>query len=228
MDRLDNKQDKTLSPSMFYNKQDIDYSLYLVTDRGLLAGRALKDCISAAVRGGATILQLREKEMSTLDFYNEALEIKELLASKNVPLIINDRLDIAMAVNAAGLHIGQEDMPAKVARRLVGPDMLLGVSVYTSEEAKKAEREGADYLGVGTMFPTSTKSDAVPVTIEELKNIKASVSIPVVAIGGINLSNAKALLETDIDGLSIISSILGKEDIYSAAKEFSKLIKSYR
>jgi len=206
--------------------ENLDYSLYLVTDRVLIGERSLKNCVMDAINGGITIVQLREKDLSTLEFYNEAVELKQLLNSNNVPLIINDRLDIALAINADGLHIGQQDMPVTVARKLIGENMLLGVSVYTVEEAIAAQSNGADYLGVGAMFPTSTKSDAITVSIEELSRIKKVVSIPVVAIGGITLSNAGSLLCTGIDGLSIISSILGKEDIYTASKEFFTLIKS--
>lgn len=206
--------------------KNIDYSLYLVTDRSLIGERSLKNCVMDAVKGGTTIVQLREKDLSTLEFYNEAVELKELLNTNNIPLIINDRLDIALAVSADGLHIGQQDMPVTVARKLIGDNMLLGVSVYTVAEAIAAQNNGADYLGVGAMFPTSTKSDAITVTIDELAKIKKAVSIPVVAIGGITLSNAGSLLCTGIDGLSIISSILGKEDICAASKEFSTLIKT--
>ena len=205
------------------NKITCDYKLYLVTDRGLLAGRDLCEAVEKAVEGGVTLVQLREKDTSTLEFYNEALKLKEILNKHKVPLIINDRLDIALAIDADGLHIGQDDMPLEVARKLLGENKIIGVSTGTVEEALLAEKAGADYLGVGAVFTTTTKDDAGTVTLEELKRIKEVVSIPVVAIGGINLVNASKAIETGIDGISVVSAILCKEDIKAAAEELVKL-----
>ena len=146
----------------------IDYNLYLVTDRPLLGDRDLQQSIEAAILGGVTIVQLREKDLSTLEFFNLATQIKAVTDSYQVPLIINDRLDIALAVDAAGLHVGQDDLPAVIARRLLGADKILGVSATTLEEAIKAEVEGADYLGIGAIFPTDTKKDARNVALDNL------------------------------------------------------------
>jgi thiamine-phosphate pyrophosphorylase len=205
-------------------KMNVDYKLYLVTDRDILKNKDLCTAVEEGIKGGVTVVQLREKNLSSLEFYNTAVKIKEITDKYNVPLIINDRLDIALAVDAAGVHVGQKDMPADVARKLLGSEKILGVSTATVEEAKKAERDGADYIGVGAMFPTSTKNDTRAVSIELLKQIKESVSIPVVAIGGINSKNSKLLNPASIDGIAVVSDILGKENITLAAEILRKLI----
>ena len=204
-------------------KPDINYKLYLVTDRNLLKNTDLYTAVEEAIEGGVTLVQLREKNMSTLEFYNEAVDIKKVTDRYNVPLLINDRLDIALAVDAAGLHIGQSDMPAAVARKLLGVDKILGVSARTVDEAVEAEKDGADYLGVGAVFPTTSKDDADSVSFEILKQIKETVSIPVVAIGGINEKNAAMLKPANIDGISVISAILGFDDIRNAAKRLASI-----
>jgi thiamine-phosphate pyrophosphorylase len=205
-------------------KINVDYKLYLVTDREVLKSKNLTSAIEEGIRGGVTLVQLREKDLTSLEFYNTAIKVKEITDKYNIPLIVNDRLDIALAIDAAGLHVGQEDMPAPVARRLLGPEKILGVSAATMEEAEKAEKDGADYIGVGAIFPTSTKDDARSVSVELLKEIKARVSIPVVAIGGINSKNVKLINTTNIDGIAVVSDILGKEDIKIAAEELKKQI----
>jgi thiamine-phosphate diphosphorylase len=197
---------------------NINYKLYLVTDRKALGDKDLYSSVEAAISGGVTLVQLREKAISTLGFYKEALRLKEITSKHHIPLIINDRLDIALAADADGLHIGQEDMPIKVARRLLGKDKIIGVSASTVELALRAEKEGADYIGVGAVFPTSTKRDAQDVSISEVKRIKEAVKIPVVAIGGVNEGNAALLKDTGIDGISVISAILGKKDVKAAAE----------
>ncbi|WP_127836769.1 thiamine phosphate synthase [Clostridium prolinivorans] len=202
----------------------VDYKLYLVTDRDVLKNKDIYTAVEESIKGGVTLVQLREKNISSLDFYNTAVKIKQITDKYNIPLIINDRLDIALAVDAAGLHIGQEDIPAKIARKLLGENKILGVSARNLKEAKKAEKDGANYIGVGAIFPTSTKSDAQAVSIEVLKEIKENISIPVVAIGGINTNNVRLLEPANIDGISVVSSILGKENITLAAKELKKLI----
>jgi thiamine-phosphate pyrophosphorylase len=206
-------------------KTNIDYSLYLVTDRDVLKNRDLFAAVENAIKGGVTVVQLREKELSSLEFYNTAVRLKEITDKYNVPLIINDRLDIALAVGAAGLHVGQRDLPAKVARKLLCPGKILGVSAATLEEAVLAEAEGADYIGVGAIFPTSTKNDARSVTIQGLKEIKEKLSIPVVAIGGINSGNANLLKPAGIDGIAVVSDILGKDNIKEAAQVLAKILK---
>lgn len=206
-------------------KNRIDYSLYLVTDRDILGKRDICTAVEEAILGGVTIVQLREKHISSLDFYEIALKVKAVTDKYNIPLLINDRLDVALAVDAAGVHLGQSDFPCEVARRLIGRDKILGFSVSTLEEAMEAEQSGADYLGVGAMFPTSTKLDACTVKLKTLEEIKKAVNIPIVAIGGINEQNYTALEPSDIDGIAIISAILGKEDIRGAASCFKLKLK---
>ncbi|GKU27471.1 thiamine phosphate synthase [Clostridium folliculivorans] len=205
-------------------KNNIDYKLYLVTDRGILKGRDITVAVEAAIKGGATLVQLREKDITTSDFYKVALKVKEVTSSYGVPLIINDRIDIALAVDAEGIHVGQSDMPCEIVRKIVGKDKIVGVSTSTIEEAKKAEKDGADYIGVGAVFPTISKDDAKSVSIELLKAIKESVTIPVVAIGGISSKNVALLKPANIEGVAVISDILGKDDITLAAKELKELI----
>lgn len=199
-------------------KNNIDYTLYLVTDRDVLKGRDLCEAIEASIKGGVTLVQLREKDISSLDFYNLAVAVKKITDKYNVPLIINDRIDIALAVDAAGVHVGQSDIPANVARKIIGEDKILGISAATLEEAKLAEAEGADYLGIGAVFPTDTKKDARSVSVELLDEIKKSLTVPVVGIGGISESNVELLKESKIDGIAVVSAILGKDDIEQAAK----------
>lgn len=197
----------------------IDYTLYLVTDRGILKGRDIFKATEDAIKGGVTLLQLREKDISTLDFYNIALKMKIISKHYNVPLIINDRLDIALAVDADGLHIGQDDMPIEIARKLLGENKLLGYSVANAKQAIYGEKNGADYLGAGPVYPTGSKSDAgKPIGIDGLKIIRNSVSIPIVGIGGISLSNISEVKSSGIDGISLISAILENDDIEGTSK----------
>lgn len=205
-------------------KLSVNYKLYLVTDRYVLGDKDLYKSIEEAILGGASIVQLREKDISTLDFYTEALKVKEITDKYHVPLIINDRLDIALAVDADGLHIGQDDMPLIVARKLFGPDKIIGVSASTVELALQAQKDGADYLGVGAVYATSTKDDAEVVAHSEVRRIKEAVKIPIVAIGGISETNAAEIMATGIDGISVISAILGKDDVKMAAKGLLELI----
>lgn len=199
--------------------RNVDYTLYLVTDREVLKGRDLIKSIEDSILGGVTLVQLREKNVTSREFYEIALKVKEVTSKYNVPLIINDRLDIALAVDADGLHIGQKDLPALEARKLLGKDKILGVSAATLEEALKAEKDGADYLGVGAVFSTSTKNDARDVSFETLSNITSSVNVPVVAIGGINENNVAELKGSNINGVAVVSCILGKEDIKEASNK---------
>jgi thiamine-phosphate pyrophosphorylase len=204
----------------------VDYTLYLVTDREILGNRDFFQAIEDALKGGVTILQLREKTASSRDFYVFAMRMKELAGVYQVPLIIDDRLDIALAVDADGLHVGQEDLPLEVARRVLGPGKILGYSVSTVEEAIYGEKNGADYLGAGPVFYTGSKADAGnPIGVEGLKQIKLAVSIPVVGIGGIAPANAGAVREAGVDGISVISAILGNQDTGGAAK---KLVEAWR
>jgi thiamine-phosphate pyrophosphorylase len=192
----------------------VDYSLYLVTDRNMLNGASLMEAVEAAIKGGVTLLQLREKDVCSSDFYNIAVELKKLANS------YHDRLDIALAVDADGLHIGQEDLPLAVARKILGPGKILGYSVSNLAEAVYGEKYGADYLGAGPVYHTGSKVVTTePIGAEGIKRIKAIVSIPVVGIGGIGMSNIADVKESWIDGISVISAILARDDIKAAARE---------
>jgi len=207
---------------------DIDYSLYLVTDRELLGGKELMATVVEAINGGVNVIQLREKNISTRHFYYLALELKELTARHKVPFIINDRIDVALAIDADGIHIGQSDMPLLTARSLMGPEKIIGVSVTSVEQALGAEADGADYLGVGSIFSTGTKADADYVSLAALKEIKKYVKIPVVAIGGINEHNIGEVIETGVDGVAVVSAIVACSDPRSAAETISRIIRKER
>ena len=200
-----------------------DYSLYLVTDRMRMSTRTLGEAVEQAVIGGCTLVQLREKDISALDFYALALEIKKITDRYGIPLIINDRIDIAMAVDAAGVHIGQKDIPADIARKVIGKDMLLGVSATSVTEAVNAAIAGADYLGVGAMFQTGTKPDAGFVSMEELGRIRRAVDIPIVVIGGISRENAMLFQPMGIDGLAVVSAVIAQPDIKKSAADLKSL-----
>ena len=184
-----------------------------------MSAKSLEQAVEQAIQGGCTVVQLREKYASSREFFETAQRVKQITDSYHIPLIINDRTDICLAVNAAGIHIGQQDLPAKIVRSMVGPDKIIGVSAATLSEAIQAEQDGADYLGVGAMFATSTKTNTRPVTIEQLTQIKQAVQIPVVAIGGIQSSNAATLTKTGIDGIAVVSAILAQENITHAAEQ---------
>ena len=179
------------------------YELYLVTDENFKLQK-----IEQAILGGVTMVQLREKNLSSRDLYHKALEIQKLTEAYDIPLIINDRLDIAIAIGAQGVHLGQKDLPISVVRQMVGDQMILGASTATLSEAIEAQGQGADYLGVGAMYPTKTKSHTRPVTLETLKSIVEEVTIPVVAIGGINKENLEGIRDTGVDGVAVVSEIL--------------------
>ncbi|MBQ8018631.1 MAG: thiamine phosphate synthase [Methanobrevibacter sp.] len=205
--------------------KNIDLSLYLVTDKSNDVEKFLKT-IEEAIKGGVSVVQIREKTADTLDFYNLALKVKEITTKYNVPLIINDRVDVALAIDADGIHVGQSDMPCDVTRKLVGTDKIVGVSAATIEEAKKAEKDGADYIGTGAVFPTSTKDDAPEITKDDLKEIVESINIPVVAIGGITIDNAHELKNTGIKGLSVVSAIMSSENPKKSSEELLNIFNS--
>ena len=202
---------------------NFDYTLYLVTDRQLMSCDSLTEAVEQAILGGCTMIQLREKELASLEFYNQAVAVKQVTDKYHIPLIINDRIDIAMAVQATGVHIGQHDLPAAAVRKVIGENMLLGVSASSIAEAIQAQQDGADYLGVGAMFPTGTKTDADSVSMEELQKIRAAVSLPIVVIGGINKGNAGRFKPMGIDGLAVVSAIIAQSDIKAAAAELKDL-----
>lgn len=197
--------------------------LYAVTDRAWLKGKTLYEQVKEALEGGATCIQLREKNMSEEDFLKEALSIKELCKKHGVPFLINDNVAVAVKCKADGIHVGQHDMKAQNVRELIGEEMILGVSAQTVEQALLAEKNGADYLGVGAVFTTSTKLDADSVKHETLKEICSAVSIPVVAIGGIYKHNILELSGTGVDGVALVSAIFASEDIESECKQLLEL-----
>ena len=205
--------------------KNIDLSLYLVTDNSENEEKFLKT-IQEAILGGVSVVQIREKTAETLEFYNLALKVKEITAKYNVPLIINDRVDVALAIDADGVHVGQSDMPCDITRKLIGENKILGVSAATNEEAKKAEKDGADYIGTGAIFPTATKDDAPSVTKKDLTDIANSINIPVVAIGGITIENAKELKDTGIAGLSVVSAIMSAENPKKASEKLLNIFNS--
>ena len=204
-------------------KEDIDYSVYLVTDSRDKSEEEFLAIIEEAIKGGTSIVQLREKTASTKDFYELALKVKEITSRYDVPLLINDRIDIALAIDSEGVHIGQDDMPADIARAIIGDEKILGVSASTVDEAVKAQKDGADYIGSGAVFPTSTKDDADSVSKDELKEIVNSIDIPIVAIGGITLENAQELKDTGISGFSVVSAIMGAKDPQEASKKLKEI-----
>mgnify|MGYP001624502309 CR=1 FL=1 len=206
-------------------KDKIDYTLYLCTDRGLMSTDTLEEAVEQAVRGGCTVVQLREKDCTSLEFYETAQRVRQITDRYQVPLIINDRVDIALAVGAAGVHVGQGDLPCKVVREIVGPDMIVGVSAATLEEAVRAEQDGADYLGVGAMYATATKTDTRPVSMEELLKIRAAVKIPIVVIGGINKQTLGNFKGTGVNGLAVVSAIVAQPNPEAAARELLRMWK---
>jgi len=204
-------------------KAKIDYSIYLVTDRDLMSTETLEEAVEQAIIGGCTLVQLREKDCSSFDFYNTAVKVKGITDKYNVPLLINDRLDIALAVDAAGVHVGQSDLPATVVRKIVGEDKIIGVSTGSLEQALKAQKDGADYIGVGAMYATGTKKDANSTSMEELKKIRENISLPIVVIGGINKERIKDFDGIGIDGLAIVSAIISQKDIGEATRKLKSI-----
>ena len=197
--------------------------LYAVTDRAWVGKQSLYEQVECALKGGATCVQLREKELDDEAFLNEAMEISALCRKYGVPFFINDNVEIAIKCRADGIHVGQEDMEASKVRERVGNDMMIGVSVHSVEEALEAVKNGADCLGVGAMFSTSTKTDVNVMPKETLRNICAAVDIPVVAIGGINKSNISQLAGTGVDGVALVSAIFAADDIESECRLLRKL-----
>ena len=197
--------------------------LYAVTDRHWLTDKTLYDVVRESLDGGVTFLQLREKDLDDEQFYQEAVRLQEMAREYGVPFVVNDNVDIAVRMNADGVHVGQSDMEAGDVRALIGPDKILGVSAQTVEQAILAEKRGADYLGVGAVFPTGSKDDAEEVSYETLKAICEAVSIPVVAIGGITINNTHELAGSGICGIAVISAIYGQKDIYEATVSLKKV-----
>ena len=203
-----------------FAKQAIDYSIYLLTDDACLKGRPLLACVEQALQGGVTLVQYRSKFKDGGPMYEEALNLKALCDSYNVPLIINDRVDVALAVGAAGVHVGQDDLPCSVVRNLVGADFIIGVSAHNPAEALRAIADGADYLGCGAVFGTATKPGVAKLGLANLQAIRSVATIPMVGIGGVNASNYAEVLATGANGAAIISGILAAEDIKTEVGKF--------
>lgn len=206
-------------------KPQFDLTLYLVTDPKL-SGGDLPGKVEAAIQGGVTLVQLREKAADSRQFLETALQVREVTDRYGIPLIINDRIDIALACNAAGVHLGQQDIPCKIAREILGPHKLIGVTAKTVEQAIQAERDGADYLGCGALFPSGAKPEAQPMTLSTLSEILASVHIPVTAIGGINAENVHLPVEAGANGVAVVSAILGQPDVSAAARKLREKIEA--
>ena len=208
-------------------KAQPDYSIYLVTDDGCLQGRALIDCVREALEGGVTLVQYRAKTASSAEMYAEALQMKALCDSFNVPLIINDRLDIAMAVGAAGVHLGQDDLPCAAARKILGEDYIIGVSAHNPAEAKAALQSGADYLGCGAVFGTATKADVKKLGTEGLTAICREKGLPVVGIGGVTADNYREVRVAGADGAAIVSGILAQPDIRTTVRAIARVSQEF-
>lgn len=208
-------------------KAQPDYSIYLVTDEGCLQGRALLDCVREALDGGVTLVQYRAKTASSAEMYAEALQLKALCDSFKVPLIINDRLDIAMAVGAAGVHLGQDDLPCAAARKILGEDYIIGVSAHNPAEAKAALQSGADYLGCGAVFGTATKADVKKLGTDGLASICREKGLPVVGIGGVTADNYREVRVAGADGAAIVSGILAQPDIRTTVRAIAKVSEEF-
>ncbi len=203
-----------------------DLTLYAVTDRSWLGEKSLRQQVEQALRGGVSFVQLREKQLDDAAFLAEARELKALCAAWGVPFVINDRVDIALAADADGVHVGQEDMAVGEARALLGPDKIVGATCKTVEQARRAAAEGADYIGSGAMFPSTAKPEAMGISIETLGEICAAAEIPVVAIGGINESNLPRLAGTGIAGAAVVSALFAQEDIEAAARRLRAALRA--
>lgn len=208
-------------------KAQPDYSIYLVTDDGCLQGRPLLNCVREALEGGVTLVQYRAKTASSAEMYAEALQLKALCDSFNVPLIINDRLDIAMAVGAAGVHLGQDDLPCAAARRILGEDYIIGVSAHNLAEAAEALQSGADYLGCGAVFGTATKADVKKLGTDGLAAICREKGLPVVGIGGVTADNYREVRAAGADGAAIVSGILAQPDIRTTVRAIAKVSEEF-
>ena len=204
-------------------KPEVDYSIYLVTDEDCLKGRALLPCVEEALVAGVTLVQYRAKHADGGKMYEEASALKRLCDKYSVPLIINDRLDVAQAVSAAGVHLGQDDLPCSVARKILGDDFIIGVSAHNPAEAIKAAQDGADYLGCGAVFGTATKHDVAKLGLAKLCAIRKAVTLPMVGIGGINAGNYADVLATGADGAAIVSGILAQDDIAGTVRRLVKI-----
>lgn len=204
----------------------IDYNIYLITDSEIAEAENIPSIVRKSIEGGCGIVQIREKKSSSFEFYNLAMKLKEITKEYHIPLIVNDRVDIAMAIDADGVHIGQDDIPLNVAREILGKEKIIGVSAQTVTMAIEAENNGADYLGVGSVFNTSTKKDANILTLDTLKEIRKNISIPIVAIGGINKTTIEKLEGTGINGIAVVSAIMDSTNPKKSTTELKNLFKN--
>lgn len=205
--------------------ETLDHTLYLVTDRGLSRGRSTAEVVAAAVRGGVTVVQIREKAADTRDFIEEALAVRRLLKARGIPMIVNDRIDVALAVSADGVHLGQKDMPIDMARKILGSERIIGISAESPADAVAAEKAGADYLGVSPIYATPTKSDtAAALGLEGLRQIRRAVNLPLVGIGGLNAGNAAEAIRHGADGVAVVSAIVSADDPEKAARELFQIV----
>lgn len=209
------------------DKKNVSYKLYVCTDSGLMTSATVEESVEAAVKGGATVIQLREKNATSRELYELALRVRAVTAKYNVPLIIDDRVDIAIAADADGVHLGQSDLPCAAARKMLGEDKIIGVTAPTPELARAAKADGADYIGIGAMFATSTKTDTKPCTKENLAAVRAVFDLPMVIIGGVKRSNVMQFAGMGIDGAAVISDIIADPDPEAAAREMRTILENF-
>lgn len=202
----------------------MNYNIYLVTDSNCIGERSLLECVEEALKGGVTLVQYRSKETDGGIMYKEALALRELCDKYQVPLIVNDRVDVALAVGAAGVHLGQDDLPCAAARKLVPENFIIGVSAHNVEEALAAQKDGANYLGCGAVFGSQTKNNVSSLGLEKLKSIREAVDIPIVGIGGVTADNYAKVLETGANGAAIVNGILGAQDVKSETEKFVNIV----
>lgn len=209
------------------DKKNVSYKLYVCTDSGLMTSATVEESVEAAVKGGATVIQLREKNATSRELYELAVRVRAVTAKYNVPLIIDDRVDIAIAADADGVHLGQSDLPCAAARKMLGEDKIIGVTAPTPELARAAKADGADYIGIGAMFATSTKTDTKPCTKENLAAVRAAFDLPMVIIGGVKRSNVMQFAGMGIDGAAVISDIIADPDPEAAAREMRTILGNF-
>ncbi len=205
----------------------MDLSLYVITDEKIGLGRSHLFLAEEALKGGATVIQLRDKEKSGREIYRIGVKLREITKKYEALFIVNDRLDIALAVGADGVHLGMNDLPISVARRIAGNNFIIGASVTSPEEAVLAEKEGADYISAQSIFETSSKEDVKIIGLEGLKDIVKVSSLPVIAIGGINRDNVGDVMKTGIKGIAVISAVVSKEDVKSATEELKRMVREF-
>jgi thiamine-phosphate pyrophosphorylase len=202
----------------------MNFRLYVITNQNISREKSNLEVVKAAISGGADIVQLREKDLSTKEIVEMGRELKKVTDYYNIPLIINDRVDISLAIDADGVHLGQDDLPVEEARRLIGKDKILGISTHSLEQAREAENKGADYIGVGPVFPTQTKPNYTPIGLELVEKVSNEIKIPFVAIGGIKLNNLKKVINAGAKRIAVVSGIVAENNVKKAAKNYYQKI----